>query len=302
MIKTSLVTLALGVFGIGCGIDVGSSGEWVAIDQIHGPLEPGIGATPSLRALPAPGSTMRVMTYNILEGGIDPALLAQTIKDDPELSKADVIFLQEAKAFPEEGEMRTARLAAALGMGWTYVPARPELPTGTFGNAILSRYPITNIEKMDLPLVTRKRQRIAVAADLQIGDLTLRVVNTHLDTTLNIPGRIRQLRPAIIDQPDAVLVAGDFNTSPYAWEDGLVPLISTSPVVDTDQAKVFDRYMQSLGFVNPTAGIGPTAAKYGVEGRLDAVYTRGLTVTGGNVVYGVTVSDHFPVWIDVTLP
>jgi endonuclease/exonuclease/phosphatase family metal-dependent hydrolase len=300
VIRSPLIALALVVTG--CGIDVGSSGEWVDIAQIDGMLAPGVGATPSVRALPAHGSTLRVMTYNILEGGIEPSLLAQAIKDNPELSKADVIFLQEVKAFPEEGEMRTARLAAALGMGWTYVPARPEKETGTFGNAILSRYPITNIEKMDLPLVTRKRQRIAVAADLQIGDLTLRVVNTHLDTTLNIPGRIRQLRPAVIDQPDAVLVAGDFNTSPYAWEDGLVPLVSTSPVVDTDQAEVFDRYMESLGFVNPTAAVGPTAAKYGVEGRLDAIYTRGLAVTGGNVDYSVDVSDHWPVWIDVTLP
>jgi endonuclease/exonuclease/phosphatase family metal-dependent hydrolase len=296
--KSAVVAIALVT---GCGVEVGTSGEWVGIDEIAGMLAPGVGATPSVRSRPAAGSTMRVMTYNILDGGVDPAVLAQMIKDDPELSQADVIFLQEAVAFPEEGEMRTARLAAALAMGWTYVPARGE-KTGTLGEAILSRYPITNIDKMELPLATRKRQRIAVAADLQIGDLTLRVVDTHLDTSLNIPDRIRQLRPAIIDLPDAVLVAGDFNTSPYAWEDGFVPLVSTSQVVDTDQAEVFDRYMQSLGFVNPTAAIGPTAHKLGVEGRLDAVYTRGLEVTGGNVEYGIELSDHWPVWVDVTLP
>lgn len=284
----------------GC-VDVGTPGTWVPIETIEGTLEPAMRAMPNVRTMTSPTGAVRVVTYNILNGGIDPVELARTITADPELAKADVILLQEAVGYPEEGELRTARMADALGMAWTYVPARVD-GTGTLGNAILSRYPLMIVEKMDLPIATRKRQRIAIGADVQIGDRTLRVITTHLDTSLNIPDRIQQLRPAIIDAPDAVLVGGDFNTSPYSWEDGVVPLISTSQVVDTDQAIVFDDYMGALGFSNFTRDAGPTARKLGIEARLDALFTRGMTVTAGSVERDVDVSDHWPVWVDVTLP
>ena len=57
-----------------------------------------------------------------------------------------------------------------------------------------------------------------------------------------------------------------------------------------------------LGFAAPTANVGPTERKYGVESRLDAIYTRGLIVGEGHVERSVAGSDHWPVWVDVTLP
>ena len=64
---------------------------------------------------------------------------------------------------------------------------------------------------------------------------------------------------------DVVIVAGDFNTSPFMWAEGNVPLVPTAQVVDTDQAPMLDDYMSRLGYATPTAEVGPTERKYGVE-------------------------------------
>jgi len=99
-----------------------------------------------------------------------------------------------------------------------------------------------------------------------------------------------------------VIIAGDVNTNPYLWEDGSVPLVPTAQIVDTDQAPLLDDYMRGLGFATPAADVGPTQRMLGVESRLDAIYTRGLTVSPANVERTVGGSDHWPVWIDITLP
>jgi endonuclease/exonuclease/phosphatase family metal-dependent hydrolase len=169
----------------------------------------------------------------------------------------------------------------------------------THGLAILSAFPIENARMMELPAGLSKR--IALAADIRIGARTLHVVDVHLDTVLNVTDRILQLRPAVLDAPDAVLVAGDVNTNDYLWADG-VPHLPADVVADADQAPILDDYMRALGFDTPTALLGPTEHKYLSEFRLDAIFTRGLRVTPGRVVREVDESDHWPMYVDVDLP
>ena len=276
-------------------MSVGADATWVSASQIVGELGPVMGTT-TQQQLGAPSTSLRVVTYNIKDGGVDPLVIAAAFQADPNLALADVILVQEAEAMPEEGTPRIERLAGALGMNWIYAPARTE-KTGTLGDAILSRYPIDNFAVMNLPLATLKRQRIALAADVHVGTQVIRVVATQLDTSLNIANRIRQLHPIVIDLPDTALVGGDFNTNPFAWQDGVVPLVGTSAVVDTDQAPMVDDYMSQQGFVNQTAPLGITEIRLGVQSRLDAVYGRGLPILDGGVERDVTLSDHFPVWI-----
>jgi endonuclease/exonuclease/phosphatase family metal-dependent hydrolase len=294
------VALAALVTGA-CTVDLGAPGAWTPVEEVHGALAPTEGAGPVAAMPPTAGATVRIVTFNILDGGIDAAQLAAAIAADPELGSASVIALQEEEAFPGEGAPRAQRLAEALGMSWAYVPARPER-TGTYGNALLSRFPLSNVEMIDLPRASNRRQRIAMSADVQIGATTLRVVNMQLDTTLSFPNRIRQIRPAVLEQPDPVVVCGDFNTTSYVWEDGVVPLIPAAQVVDADQAVQLDGYMGGLGLVNETAGRGTTAAKFGITARLDAVFARGAVPIAGDVRRGLGLSDHDPVWVDIALP
>ena len=281
----------------GCqGLDTGDA-HWMAMDELSGPFAPEVGM--GTRRSMAAGDTLRVVTYNIRDGGADPATIAEAFRTNPNLASADVVLLQEAVAFPEEGSTRISRLANELDMGWIYAPARPEKDTGTLGDAIISRYPLADFAVMHLPIAPRKRQRIAVAATLSIGDTEVRLVTTHLDTSLNIRDRVLQLRPAVIDLPEVALVGGDFNTNPYAWQEGTLPLVPTSQVVDTDQAPQLDDYMSSIGFTNPTAALGNTEVRYGIECRLDAVFVRGVATGERGVERDVTLSDHWPVWVDV---
>ena len=282
--------------------DLGPPEPWTAVDTITGALAPSVGAPPTSAPLTAGGS-LRVVTYNIQDGGAPPATLAAAILGDPELARADVVLLQEEEAYPDEGAPRAAALAQLLGMGWFYAPARPNTSgVGTFGDAILSRYPLTGLEVMDLPHASNKLQRTAMRADIQVGATTVRIMTTHLDTTLDITERVQQLHPAVIDEPVQTVLGGDFNTNPYLWEAGDVPIVSETSVVQTDQAPQLDDYLRALQFTNGTASAGPTEVKYGISSRLDAIYARGIAPGAGGVARGVTLSDHWPVWLDLAVP
>jgi len=283
----------------GCGLEVGPTAEWQAADGVPPPLALEQGPVPSGQPEPSPGR-LRLVTFNVELGG-DPDGLAAAIAADPAIATAGVYLLQEEEDHPAEGSSRTRRLAERLGVGWVYVPGRVE-GDGTHGLAILTRHPIEDVQVMHLPMIEKGTPRIAIEAELVVGATRLHLVDVHLETRLNITDRILHLRPAVLDQPPVVVVAGDFNTNPYLWEDGVVPLVPTAQIVDTDQAPLLDDYMAGLGFDTPAAGVGPTEEKLGVASRLDAIYTRGLQVSPATVERTVTGSDHWPVWVDVTLP
>lgn len=298
--KRALLALAL----CGCGLDLGPPSEWVEADTVPPPLTfesempRGMAGGPLLSPI-----TLRVVTFNVMMGA-DPALLAEQIRANAAIRDAAVYLLQEEEAYPAEGSSRAHRLAQALQLGYVYVPGRTK-GDGTHGLAILSRYPIEDVQVMNLRLASKtptSNQRIAITATLIVGDVRLPIVDIHLETTLNIRDRILQLRPAVIDLPPMALVAGDFNTNPYLWEDGTVPVLPPSTIADTDQAPVLDGYMRGVGFATPAADVGPTESKYGISSRLDAIYTRGLEVTTAHVERDVAGSDHWPVWCDITLP
>lgn len=298
----------LGVAALaGCGLDLSAPQPWVALADVGPPLTAELVTAPPPSpfrdAHPATPEPLRVVTYNV-ETGISVDALAATITDDPALAAAGVILLQEEEAYPDEPGSRTAQLAARLGMGHVYVPAR-EKPRdgdgapGTHGIALLSAFPLANVIKMELPDAGKGRHRIAIAADVLVGGRVLHVVDVHLETLLGPRERVAQLHPAVVDLPATTLVAGDFNTSWVEWVDGRVPVLSASGA--TDQAPVIDSYMTAQGFDAPTRDSGPTERMFGLESRLDAIYARGLTTRYGGVERAGP-SDHWPLWVDVTLP
>ena len=121
----------------------------------------------------------------------------------------------------------------------------------------------------------------------------------HLEPSLNSSERLAELRPAVIDAPEAVLVGGDFNMNWLEFIGAGVPVISASSA--SDQSVVVDAYMGALGFDVVSSDSGMTAHASGYEARLDAFYARGLTVSFGRVEH-VGPSDHWPLWADVILP
>lgn len=284
-----------------CGTDLGNPGDWISVATVRGRLAAQVGMAPQPpRAQDSTPMTLRVVTFNV-ETGEDVAKIAAGILANAAIADADVFLLQEEEDYPGEGSPRATRLAEALDLDHVYVPARAKAD-GTHGLAILSAYPIQNVEEMRLGANNTGRQRIAVRADIVAGGKTLQIVDIHLETLLNITDRLVQLRPAVIDLPDTVLVGGDFNSNRFISVDDKLPILSNSAILDTEQAPIIDEFMTNLGFATPAADVGDTEHMFGVASRLDAIYTRGLVVTPAQVERSVDVSDHWPVWVDVTLP
>jgi endonuclease/exonuclease/phosphatase family metal-dependent hydrolase len=223
---------------------------------------------------PGAEGPLRVVTFNLqFAREIDRAI--ELFRGDPELSRADVVALQEMDAPGVE------RLARALGYDYVYYPAAVHPRGGKdFGNGVLVRGRILSDHKLLLPHASRSRglQRIAVAADVEVRGRMLRVYSVHLETPAEIwPWQRREQVDAILsDARDsgAVVVAGDFND-----RDVVGPMLQGA----------------GFGWVSRDARrtVGPFA--------WDHVFVRGLERSGQAARSGVVrdnlrASDHRPVW------
>lgn len=253
----------------------------------------------TLRAAPpATPKTLRIASFNV-HYAAELLKLAEGLRQSKEVSQADIILIQEIEAYAQEGTSRTAKLAQALELNYVYAPARPTDTGGTHGLAILSRYPLRDIEVIRLPRFNT-RPRIALAATVDVGATPLRIYNLHLDTRLNPGDRQKQLQPvaerARAHGVERVVVGGDFNMNPFRW------LGNVFPIFRSDQAKSVDKFMRQQGFETALERAGPTSRRAFFRFRLDSVYTRGLKVRAAGVARDVTGSDHQPVWIEVAWP
>ena len=294
--KAALLVLLAGCYGVDT-IDA----EWEPAETITGVLAPEFGPAPVARAAPV-NNILRVATWNTFRAP-DPEMLAREYAESPELSKADVLMIQEVEAHDGEDGSRAKRLAEALGMTFVFAPARKE--SYLHGIMIASRYPITNARVMRLPLghaPFRENARPAPAAVSDRATQVITLVDVHLDVRIGPVDRIRQLHPVATQVPEDVAIGGDFNTNPWAWIGGNVPLTSTEAIVGQDQAKVIDDYMSGLGFQIPIGADEVTFNRPLLDHmRLDNVFVRGYRVLGQGIAKDVEGSDHWPVWVDLAL-
>jgi endonuclease/exonuclease/phosphatase family metal-dependent hydrolase len=241
-------------------------------------------------------AALRMVTFNVHYGADLPAL-ARAVAGNPRLRSADVFLLQEIEQYP--GDDRPAALARALDLNLVYAPARPA-GRGTHGLAILSRWPLRDLEVVALPhhdLVYGTRRRIALGATLDVGGQTLRVYNVHLDTRLALPQRMDQLEPVagLACAHARAVVGGDLNTITSVA--ALLPALPV-PLPGFEQGPYLDRFMRAHGFAAPFESIGATGP---LGMRLDAFYVKGARVSASGKEDSVAVSDHVPLWMDVDL-
>jgi len=136
----------------------------------------------------------------------------------------DVVFLQEVDCRrPRTGmSHQPAFLAKMLNMGYAYGAVKHYRP-GSYGNAILSRYPIVNYKNHILP-PGEGDERCCLEAEIKILWSHFRVFNLHLG--LKAAERYRHLQDIILPRVCAVscpvILGGDFNARPESSEIGLV--------------------------------------------------------------------------------
>jgi endonuclease/exonuclease/phosphatase family metal-dependent hydrolase len=162
---------------------------------------------------------VRIATYNVhrargLDGRTRPERIAAVLRS----IDADIVALQEVVGAGPRGGGHAEEIGAALGMGWVMAPAR-QLRGHQFGNAVLSRFPITQHLGHDLSWKTcepRRLQRVDVSAE----GCMLHVYNVHLGTAL-LERRHQASRLAAIVSDrhvgGAKILLGDFNE----WMRGL---------------------------------------------------------------------------------
>ncbi|HUS29579.1 MAG TPA: endonuclease/exonuclease/phosphatase family protein [Kofleriaceae bacterium] len=291
--KLACAALAL----IGCVDVADQGGPWEDASSVNGVS---IGPAPALRA--TPGCTLRIASWNVHKLP-DANELATALLATQEISRADVVLMQESSGYAAEPMPRTAQLAEALAMTWAHQPIRDLGDGGMQANAIMSRYPLDRVMVKRLPYIEQPyhaQPRGAIAADIIVGDKRVRVVSVHLDVRISISDRIRQLDPAVSELDEAAVIGGDFNTAPWQWIDGIVPLTSSEAVLGMKQAAALDDYMASRRF---DGNVSPNTVTFPIPGfpmRLDNLYSRGVAVTAAGVEQS-NGSDHYPLWVDIDL-
>jgi endonuclease/exonuclease/phosphatase family metal-dependent hydrolase len=165
---------------------------------------------------------------------------------------------------------------------------------GTDGVAILSRVPIANADVIELPqfnVVFNGGRRIALSATVMLEGEPVRVYAVHLENRLNVKDRRHQME-AVLDRakkdPGRVIIAGDFNTSPFTW------LFHVIPVLTTTQDDRLEELVRANGFQTPVAGSGATSRFLAM--KLDAIYTRGFDTVSFATAMAQSASDHMALW------
>ncbi len=238
---------------------------------------------------------LRILTYNIHKciGGVDrrynPDRTVEVIKH----LAPDVMLLQEVDAgVPRSnGDHQVELLARQLGL--TYHAWFPNVKVrggGSYGNAILSRFPLEEVRNIDLTVAPRKRRSVlhAVARVRHDGhERHVHLYNMHLG--LSQYERRIQLGTFLDSHPfhglhheTPVIVGGDLND---VWGN-LGSLLTPCGFRGFDQSlRTFPAW-------------GPVRA-------LDGLYARGrvklLSLHRGETALAKRASDHRPLYADMLL-
>jgi endonuclease/exonuclease/phosphatase family metal-dependent hydrolase len=227
----------------------------------------------------ATDGTVRVVSYNVhmgydVRGRFEPDAIAAVLRS----TDADVVVLNEIDRgwLLEGGHDLLRMLADRTGMEARFAPAADDI----WGNAILSRLPVSDVTVTPLPREGAAMRRSMVSAVVDLGDgESLGIVGAHLHHVPNEPAvRLVQARAVagevsrLHSRGLPVAVLGDLNAAADAPE------------------------LEPLAFLRDAVPGGvPTYPAHDPSVRLDHVLiTRDLEASD-RVIVPATASDHLPV-------
>ena len=216
---------------------------------------------------------LRVATFNVKhgdngEGGVDLRRLAAACAG----LGADVLAVQEVDRFGRRSRFRDemAVIARATGLKAVF-GAAVRRRWRSYGNVLLARGPISDVEVLMLPRPSDGEQRVAIVARVAVNGLALSVAATHLSFR---PGeglpQLEVLLEALDRRDGPRLLMGDLNLGP----------------------EVVEPAVTAAGYrLAPT---GPTFPARGPRTRIDFVAVSGLEVVAASTP-APGMSDHLPV-------
>jgi endonuclease/exonuclease/phosphatase family metal-dependent hydrolase len=256
-------------------------------------LESGKGA--NLRQQTSSPAEIKVLQYNIRwRSGDDLKALIKLFKDDPEIGGATILALQEVdRCKKRSGNSNTAKLLAdELGMhyAWAAPPAVKPTDEEETGVAILSVYPLSDVQRIVLPNKgPNGRRRVALGATVEIDNHRWRIYSAHTETRIPVSKKLEQFKALVDDLAHypanmPAIIMGDLNT----WE----------PNADGKAHKFFS----DAGLKTPFGGQATFRRRVlfvPIELKLDWVWLRGLEATGHGIDRKIEISDHFPLWTNL---
>ena len=187
---------------------------------------------------------VRVATYNVhkcvgMDGRFRPDRIGRVLEE----INPDIVALQEVLSVPDRRaeDDQAGFLAEALGFEYVQVEAR-KLRGGTYGNVLLTRFPITRFENLDITH-TGCEERSVLRADVHVTpQRLLHVFNLHLGTSFfERRYQARALMENRVLRADDIkgerLVMGDLNE----WVHGLVTRTLTEELRRVDLEVPFFR-------------------------------------------------------------
>jgi endonuclease/exonuclease/phosphatase family metal-dependent hydrolase len=158
---------------------------------------------------------------------------------------------------------------------------------GVTGVALLSRLPISRLSRIDLPWrECAWRPRLALSATIQNGKQNIQVFNSHIDPHAAIKEQLEQHKVvlACADKLSGpVILLGDFNT------------------LSKRSGQEMRALLESHGFSTPFPTGTATWRAGLIRLHTDWIFIRGAKVKHYGVARPLSVSDHWPVWVEIDL-
>ena len=182
---------------------------------------------------------LKIGSYNIKNGDMvmpDLALLAEDIIDN----NIDIVGLQEVNQGSSKVNYQDTLeiLAEETGYNYVYGCTLPSYYGGTFGNAILSKYPIVDYEAIELPKYNNEEElRVLLHAEIDIGGEIFHYFTTHLQQQaahLQFPA----INDAVEDY-EFFAIGGDFNRQDF---DGVYKEIKNTYLAHTGTVTTIHGY------------------------------------------------------------
>lgn len=234
---------------------------------------------------------------------------ARAFSDGALLPRVDILALQEAdKRTKRTGGHHIAKeLASEMHMNWAHAPAgipRGVAPakrqwwldfeepidlhdSGDTGVALLSRLPLIDVTRIDLPWHECPwRPRMAIAATVSINSNQIRLLNAHVDPHAAVNGQLAQLETIVAEADKAALpsiILGDFNT------------------LSNEKCRQTRGFLESRGYTTPFPTGTSTWRGGGLLMHADWIFTRGVKIERWGVAKPLNVSDHWPIWAEIAL-
>jgi endonuclease/exonuclease/phosphatase family metal-dependent hydrolase len=250
------------------------------------------------------------MTYNIHRwAGQDRRPDLDRLADIIRAAQADIIGLNEV-IHPVTRRGRTcnylAELAARLGMAAVFGPSGwldygPDWH-GPQGNALLSRYPLAEVQNVLLPRLPTTKQRALLGARLSAGPAAgLTAFVTHLDHAFE-GTRLWQLQGALAEalRHGPHFIAGDFNTPGFG---GRYARHFLPPVLRKMHSAGYEDAFRAVG-----EGAGRTFPARAPIFRVDYLFFPRAQARGVRRAHALDswpvqrASDHRPVVVDWAWP